>query len=129
MQARFDTSGPLTSTLRLTGSDGWFVDRVDLYVGSVDFKCPVSGWLDNGRRAAGPGSRRLTCTSTGEIITLSYNTTLIPRKGSVRLRRHWRTVRKLGLTGHLRRPWRIVRKLGLQGHFKRHWRNCHNDWN
>ena len=75
MQARFDTSGPLTSTLRLTGSDGWFVDRVDLYVGSVDFKCPVSGWLDNGRRAAGPGSRRLTCTSTGEIITLSYNTT------------------------------------------------------
>ena len=33
------------------------------------FSCPVDGWLDNGPNAAGPGSRTVSCASSGDCMT------------------------------------------------------------
>ena len=42
-------------------NDGWFVDWIKLYFEGKIFECPVSGWLDNGSGAVGPGNRTVDC--------------------------------------------------------------------
>ena len=33
------------------------------------FSCPVNGWLDNGGAPYGPGSRTVSCASSGDCRT------------------------------------------------------------
>ena len=53
------------TTMNPNGDDAWFVDWIKLNFEEKEFECPVSGWLDNGDDAAGPGSRTVECRDTG----------------------------------------------------------------
>ena len=48
---------------------GWYVDWIKITLSTgVMFYCPVDGWLDNYKNPAGPPSRTVICTNSGDFL-------------------------------------------------------------
>ena len=44
------------------------------------FSCSVGGWLDNGPEAAGPGSRTVSCSGSGDLVPQNHAHRITPHR-------------------------------------------------